>query len=440
MPRHLLQAIAMVALITTTAFTVHAQPPGNAGANANLPAEPVAVPLPQIRPNSGSGPAFDSSTSQWPGYDMQHYNYEINEYLISGTAAGAPYVTRLVLRQPADAARFSGLVVAEAMHPAGQAHAFQHHSVYVMDAGHITVEITTNGWEQIRAFNPARYGELQVAPNQVNEILAQAGALVRSAEGPLAGLPLRKMILWGTSASSAILVNFLPAHKVYKTAQMQNIYDGFMPTSNGSNIAPVDLPMIQLPTQHEFENIATAQQDGDAPGSQFRVYEFVGMGHLMARNNPRMTADQCTRQITTFPLEPYFSVALHHMLQWVDKGIVPPRAERVLIDRNRDNDGSLMVLDEHGNPVGGIRNPYVDVPVTQYIAGNENTPASTVGILCRLSMWDVPFPQEKLRALYGTPANYVRLFEENLYAHEAAGWSLPVFHELLMEDARAVNF
>ena len=57
------------------------------------------------------------------------------------------------------------------------------------------------------------------------------------------------------------------------------------------------------------------------------------------------------------------SVALHHLSQWVDKGTVPPRADRILVDRNAANDGSLMALDEHGNPKGGIRNPYVDVPV-----------------------------------------------------------------------------
>lgn len=434
----LCQASWRVLLLAGAAGVVHAQP--GSLANANLPSEPVAVELPDIRPNTGSGPAFDSSTSQWPGRDIAHYDYEINEYLISGTAADAPYLTRLVIRQPADDSKFSGLVVAEAMHPAGQAHAFQHHSVYVMDAGHITVEVTTLGWEQIRDFNPVRYGELQVTREQVNEILAQAGALIKSDRSPLAALGLRKIVLWGSSASSAILVNYLPAHKVYKTPEMENIYDGFLPTSNGTTIAPIDVPMIQMPTQHEFENIATAQQDSDEPGSQFRVYEFVGLGHLMARNNPVMTPDQCTRPITTFALEPYFSVALHHLLEWVDKGTLPPRADRVLIDRNRANDASLMVLDVHGNPVGGIRNPYVDVPVTQYIAGNENTPASTVGILCRLSMWEADFTQDRLRELYGTPANYVRLFEASLNAAEAAGWSLPVFHDLLMEDAKAISF
>jgi hypothetical protein len=50
------------------------------------------------------------------------------------------------------------------------------------------------------------------------------------------------------------------------------------------------------------------------------------------------------------------SVALHHLLQWVDKGIVPPKSTRIWKDRD-GSDGSPMVLDELGNPAAasGIR-------------------------------------------------------------------------------------
>jgi hypothetical protein len=229
---------------------------------------------------------------------------------------------------------------------------------------------------------------------------------------------------------------------------MQRIYDGFMPTSNGSQIAPVDVPIIQVPTQHEFERVATAQQDGDAPGSQFRVYEFAGLGHLDSRNNPRFTQADCANPLSNFPLEAYMSVALHHLLTWVDKGVAPPKAERVLLDRNTVNDGSLMVLDEHGNPRGGIRNPYVDVPVAKFTARNTGTaepgaargPGMNRGQLCGLSVWLTPIPQAKLKQLYTSKANYVRQFEQKLNDAEKAGWSLPVYHDLILADAKAVNF
>ncbi len=416
---------------------------------AKLPGSPTAVTLPSFRKVTGPGAMFDSSPSQWPGRDMQHYKYVANEYFVSGVSDGQPYTTRLVIRQPADNKKFSGLVVAESMHPVGGAHAFEYDSVYVMDSGHITAEIATVGAQQFAQFNAERYKDIKVGPSQTSDMLAQIGALVRSSKGPLAGLPVRKMVLWGTSASSMILVNYLPAHKVYRTPEMKNIYDGFMPTSNGTTIAPVDVPMIQVPTQHEYGNVATAAQDSDEPGKQLRVYEFAGLGHLDARNNSkRFSQPDCVNPMTRFPLEAYMSVALHHLLQWVDKGIAPPRSDRVLMDMFVDNDGSLMALDQYGNAQGGVRNPYVDVPVTKYTARNTATPAGMANprgfmgpaLLCTLSVWETPMSPQKLREVYGSKDAYVRKFEQRLNELEQAGWSLPVYHDLILGDAKAVNF
>ena len=408
----------------------------------NLPAQPTTVSIPSISPLTGPGTPYNSALGQWPGYDMDHFDYVANEYTISGNADGSPYTARLVVRRPADMDRFSGLVITEPMHPAGFAHGFEHNSVYIMDSGHIAVEVTTMGLEHPQLHNPQRYADLMVSNNQISEILAQTGALIKSDSSPIANSGLRKVILFGTSATSRILTDYLPSHGIFKLADGSNIFDGFQPTSNGTRILPVDVPMIQMPTQHEFMNIATAVQDGDEPGNQFRVYEFSGVGHLMARHNPRMTAQLCENKPTEYPLEVEFSVALHHLLQWVDKGILPPRADRVLIDRNVNNDGSLMVLDEHGNPVGGIRNSYVDVPVAQYVAGNTLSPGQDeeMSVVCRLSVYEVPFSKAKLRQLYGSKANYLRQVDENLDKLEAQGWSLPVYHDLIMADAEAIEF
>jgi len=93
-------------IATFLVTTAIAQPPGGfGGAPANLPTEPTVASLPEFSKNTGSGPAFNSSAGQWPGYDMAHYDYVINEYVISGTAGGEPYKTRLVIRQPADDSR-----------------------------------------------------------------------------------------------------------------------------------------------------------------------------------------------------------------------------------------------------------------------------------------------------------------------------------------------
>jgi hypothetical protein len=263
------------------------------------------------------------------------------------------------------------------------------------------------------------------------------------------------MILAGTSATSAILVQFLPAHGIYLTPSMQPVFDGYMPEANGGTIQQVDAPLIQIPTMNEVRNgNVTTRQDGDQPGDQFRLYEFTGMGHVDSRDSVRTKPNPCASPTSQFPVQAYVAVALRHLFNWVDAGIVPPRANRVLIDRNTDNDGSLMALDTHGNPIGGVRSPYVDAPVAQY--GVPNTGADTLppnpsaymaanGLagarqICGLGAYQVAFSREKLRDLYGSKQEYLRQVEARLDELEAAGWSLPVYRDMILADARAVDF
>src|SRR6185369_10123617 len=269
------------------------------------------------------------------------------------------YETRLVIRKPRDNRKVSGLVIAEPMHPAAAAaQAFEYNSLYIMDAGHIAVEIDTTGVEQIATLNPERYGSLKVGQRQVSEILAQAGALIKSPQSPIADLKLRKMILWGTSASSSMVVNYFPTHRTFKQSNMSNIYDGFLPTmNNGSALTAVDVPVILVPTQVEYMDLATSAQDSDEPGKQLRVYEFAAMAHLDSRNTrKRLQQEDCLQPLSELPIDAFASVALYHLLRWVDKGISPPHAPRVIMDMYTVNDGSLMQLDQYGNAMGGIRN------------------------------------------------------------------------------------
>ncbi|MEO8100683.1 MAG: alpha/beta hydrolase domain-containing protein [Acidobacteriota bacterium] len=458
--------LAAAALVTVTQSPMRAQPPapaqkggapkggapkggpgGPGGAKggvpaAPLPTEPTAVALPTLSAKiTGPGAMYDSAVAQWPGRDVKFYKYDTDEYFVSGTANSKPYKTRLVIRKPADNSKFSGLVIAESMHPAGNAHAFEYTSVYTMSSGHIAAEILTSGPMIPQNFNRERYADLTMSNDQVNEILAQVGSLIRSDKGPLAGLPVRKVVLFGTSASSLVLTNYLPAHMVYRTPDMKHIYDGFMPTSNGAVIMAVDVPLIQLPTQHEQENIATVRQDGDAPGDQYRDYEFAAMGHLDSKNNVRLPQSACVNPLSKYPVEAYMSVGMYHLLRWVDQGIVPPKADRILIDRNRANDGSLMALDDRGNAKGGIRNPYVDLPVAKYTARNTATPAPAGNAqLCGLSVYTTPIAKADLKKMYGSKANYVKKVDARLKELEKVGWSLPVYHDLIIEDAKAVDF
>src|SRR5690349_8962730 len=147
--RHLKLAAAGVAscVIATAVF---AQPPSGFGGPRpepeieGIPREPTAVALPMLSaPVTGPGPMFDSAPSQMKGLDPAHFHYKTTEYFVSGLADGKPYTTRVVVRQPTEDGKFSGLVLAESMHSSGAAHAFEFTAAYLMSSGHAAVEVLT---------------------------------------------------------------------------------------------------------------------------------------------------------------------------------------------------------------------------------------------------------------------------------------------------------
>jgi hypothetical protein len=357
-----------------------------------------------------------------------------------------------VVRKPADMSRFSGLVLAEAMHGSGAAHMFEFTSIYLMSAGHVAVEILTTPPAQFVALNEPRYRALKLNGAQTNEILAHAGALVRT--GGVVGAPVRKMVLGGTSMTAGVLINYLPAHMVYRTPQMQRIFDGFLPMSSGAMIRDVDVPIVHVPTMLEVSGNITNRQDSDEPGKQYRLYEFAGMGHIDTRDSVRLKPNPCQLPLSTFPVQAYMSVALDHLLAWVDKGVAPPKADRILLDRNEANDGSMMALDEHGNPRGGVRTTYVDVPTAAFrirppaqspVVANASAYIAAGGqqaanLMCGLSTSQMDFPAAKLKALYKTKQAYAKALATRLGELEKAGWSLPVYREMILADAAQKAF
>ena len=420
---------------------------------SNLPEAPTAVALPMISAEvTGPGPIFDSAPSLAPGKGLDAFKYEAHEYFVSGTANGEPYTTRIVVRKPADTAKFSGLVLAEAMHGSGAAHMFEFTSIYTMSSGHAAVEILTTPPAQFVDLNEARYRSLKLTGAQTNEILAQIGSLVRS--GSLVGGPVRKMVLAGTSMTAGVLINYLPAHMVYRTPQMQRIYDGFLPMSNGAMIRDIDVPIVHVPTMHEVSGNITNRQDGDEPGKQYRLYEFAGMGHIDTRDSVRMKPNPCAQPLSRFPEQAFMSVALDHLFTWVDQGKVPPRADRILLDRNEYNDGSMMALDEHGNARGGIRSTYVDVPTARYtIRPAAATPVvpnasayiarggqQAANLMCGLSTAQLDFTAAQLKTMYKSKQAFVKAVETRLTELEKAGWSLPLYREMILGDAAKVSF
>jgi hypothetical protein len=133
---------------------------------------------------------------------------------------------------------------------------------------------------------------------------------------------------------------------------------------------------------------------------------------------------------------------------------VPPHADRILVDRNAANDGSLMALDEFGNARGGIRNPYVDVPTKKIGVRNEGAvPPITnahpfVAVrgeaaqaqLCGLAGYEIALTPDQLKKLYKDRKSYQARVAKAVDEMTKAGWSLPVYKDVILGDAAAVVF
>jgi hypothetical protein len=137
------------------------------------------------------------------------------------------------------------------------------------------------------------------------------------------------------------------------------------------------------------------------------------------------------------------AMGLDHLIQWVDQGKLPPRADRIQVENG------AIVLDAYGNAKGGVRNPYVDVPVAQYGVPNAATgnranvqingqqPAS---FYCGIAGFEFPMKTSDVAQRYLTPANYRKQVNQSLKDATKAGWFLPVYSKQVESDAMKIDF
>jgi hypothetical protein len=427
-------AAAVVGLLLSSGAVSHAATP---------PVPTLSGPIP------GPGPIYpDPAISIVPtAVKVEDFPYVTEEYFVSGTANDAPYTTRIIVRRPTDRATFSGVVVAEALHAGGRSLVFEWSRVSILTRRHIFVEIVHSpaNINLLKTFNAERYASLAIAMGQTNEIIAQAGMLMKSGTGPFAGYRVQAITLMGTSASSGTVRNYLADHATRRMAAGLPIFDGFLLTStNGNTPLPiVDVPMIQMPTQTEVvtwaeRGIAYRRPDSDERSNRFRLYEVAGMPHNNSRDSPAFQNDPCTLPVTDFPAGAFTALALNYLVDWITKDRTPPHAPPIEVDQNAANDGSHLALDEFGNAKGGIRNVWVDVPTaTNGVFGKGKTAAQDR--LCQLAGTKVPLPDAALKKLYPDKQQYAARVERHLTDLIAQGWFLPEYADMVRRDVDTIR-
>ncbi len=217
----------------------------------------VPTPTVSLPPSAGRGIAFDTTAVDLAaaGYTEQEFFLSGNAqaYLSSGTfgndgiwnvspGATAPYVTRILVRKPADPGKFNGTVVVEWLNVSGGVDsaaewAFSH--VELLREGYAWVGVTTQfaGAAFLPQYDSTRYKTISHPGDSWSyDIFSQAGmAILQGKPRPLGSLTHRivSLIAVGESQSASRLFTYHNA--VQPVAQ---VYQGFFIHSTGSG-APV---------------------------------------------------------------------------------------------------------------------------------------------------------------------------------------------------------
>jgi len=303
----------------------------------------------------------------------------------------------------------------------------------------------------LKNFNPERYAPLSFAnplpPDErppdsgaypgpassstenglIWDIISHVGALMKSngSASPMAGYVVE--YVYAAGATGGDLSAYVSA--IHPLAVLDNgrpIYDGYlikctgvpgsinqseprMPPDDPRCQLYVDVPVIRVMTQgdilgrgfHPDWSWAYRQPDSDEPGKQFRLYEvagsYIGIQYCLL-SNPCEEDVAAAKGIWTrpfavpeheFPLQYIMNGAFANLDIWVREGVPPPRAERLATTGEYPD--VAFVLDELGNIKGGVRTPYVDVPMATYTWNGKV----------------IPFDDALLKRLYPNPENYV---------------------------------
>ncbi len=385
----------------------------------------------------------------------------------------APFRTRFVVRRPSDPARFSGTIVVEwhnvsaGMDAAPDWGFFHRH---VACEGHAWVGVSAQkvgidggGFVEgihLKLLAPERYNELEHPGDAWSfDMFSQVGALLRlpAGENPLgAGLVAEHVLAAGESQSAAFLVTYVNA-----IDQHARVFDGFfvhgrpgvgvaldgvfVPTARGGDLTRVtraisakgeriraDARVPVLVLQSETDVILLGGGLAEQPDvDHVRVWEMAGAAHAdtytvsagrrddgtlsgerlaeLLRPTTNLIFGRTASPINAGPQQHYVAqAALWHLVQWVTDGTAPPTAPRLQLD----DAGTGYRLDDHGNALGGVRTPWVDVP-SAVLSGLGQSGESFAMLFGRT----VPFDEAELTALYpGGEADYMARFESALDA------------------------
>jgi hypothetical protein len=442
-PRRRRAAVAVVALVTVGAASLV---PSRAGAQPGVVTE-GAVPVPSVSgPVTGGNGPFDVSSAPTLSL-LPQYGYVQEEFFIEGTARAygkvgtwrpdgrwkaevtttAPYKTRLLVRRPADPSRFNGTVVVEWLNvTAGfdAAAGWLFSRQELLRGGYVWVGVSAQetgveggltgfGFGGLKLTDPARYGSLTHPGDAYSyDIYSQAGAALRSAgdADPLGGLGVDQLLAAGESQSAFRLVTYVNA-----VDRLTGVYDAFLIHSRFARGAPLfEAPDGLVPVPSRVRRglrvpVLVFQSETDVPryvdarrsdSHLYREWEAAGTSHFDEYSlGIAVAVLGCERRVNAGPEHFLLHTALAALRRWAaDHGDAPPHGPNLKVDPAT----GAIVRDRHGNALGGIRTPQLDVPVAA-LSGEGQTGSG----FCSLFGTTNPFDEATLRRLYPSREQYL---------------------------------
>jgi len=121
---------------------------------------------------------------------------------------------------------------------------------------------------------------------------------------------------------------------------------------------------------------------------------------------------------------PVADAARHHLVAWVTDGKPPPSLPLIEFE----GEPRCIKRDEHGNALGGLRMPELEVPYATY-RGTVDAAGEMGSMFGSMQ----PFPPEELRALYATRDDHLAAYGKAVDRCVEEGYVL----EIDADDAKA---
>jgi hypothetical protein len=405
-------------------------------------------------------------------------SYKLADAPTAATAQTSPYATRMVVVRPANPRKFNGTAVVEWLNvSAGGDGAAEwislHREILRGGYAYVGVSVQKAGIENapgllgagnsLKKVNAERYARLSHPGDTFSfDMYSQAGRALRIAGNRvLGGLRPKRVIAVGESQSAAFLTTYINA-----IDPLAKVYDGFLVHSRFGNAASLEtgsmmatastpaavtyrpglrVPVLTVITETDLlatgllGYYAARQSDTD----KLRVWEVTGTAHADAYmlsiagidsgSTPleKIAAGYApTNKTAMGPVALNINnAAQHHYVveaalwnlnRWIKSGRAAPKAEPMTV-KAAENARPTLVLDSNGLALGGVRTPWVDVPIERTSGlGNSGGPLGSLVGSCG------PFDAATLARLYpGGKREYLKKFEASLSRAIKAGFILP---------------